>query len=94
MKCNASPGEDDIGQAYYKECDLSLIFALCDFYTHSMDNTEIPDEFLCSKVITIWKNKGSISDIKTHRSITLGSTGFKIQESVILSNIDDYLERN
>ena len=38
MKCNASPGEDDIGPAYYKECDLSLTFALCDFYTYSMDN--------------------------------------------------------
>ena len=92
MKRNAAPGPDGIGPAYYKEADISLIFALCDLYTHCMDNTEFPDDFLCSKVITLWKNKGSISDIKTHRGITLCNIPVKICESVILNDINDHLE--
>ena len=92
MKRSAAPGPDGIGPAYYKEADISLIFALCEFYTQCMDVTELPESFLCSKVITIWKNKGSISDIGTHRGITLCNIPLKICESVILSVLNAYLE--
>ena len=94
MRRSASPGADEFGPAFYKECDLSMIFALCDFFTHSMQSSEIPDSFLCAKVVPIWKQKGSISDIKTHRGVTLGDTGFKVQESVIMSEINEHLEKN
>ena len=94
MNTNASPGEDGIGPIYYKNCDLSVIFALCDLYQTSFDNTDIPSAFLTSKVIPLWKNKGSISDLKNYRGITLGCTGYKPQEIIILSEIDEHLENH
>ena len=92
MNTNASPGADGIGPIYYKNCDLSIVFALCDLYQTSFDNTIMPEAFLIGKVIPLWKNKGSISDLKNYRGITLGCTGFKPQEMIILATIDEHLE--
>ena len=94
MKTNTSPGSDTFGPIYYKNCDLSVIFALCDLYQSSFDNTIMPTNFLVNKVIPLWKNKGSSADMKNYRQITLGNTPYKIKEKVILTEIDDHLHRH
>ena len=58
-----------------------------------MEKTVLPDLFLISKVITLWKNKWQISDISTHRGITLGNIPIKIMEAVIMMRINEHLER-
>ena len=94
MKIDSSPGKDRIGAKYYKNADLSVVFALTDLYNHSMKNTDIPTDFLNSMVIPIWKNKGSISDISKYRQITMEITGFKIMIALITHRINAHLEEN
>ena len=94
MNPNASPGYDEINAKFYKECDLSIIFALADLYDHSIQNTVLPEDFLVSKSIPLWKNKGSVGDIKTYRNITMGNTGIKVMESVMISDIDDHITQH
>ena len=94
LKTNTSPGSDSFGPIYYKGCDLSVIFALCDLFQTSFDNIIMPRNFLENKVIPLWKNKGSISDLKNYRQITLGNTPYKIQEKVMLNEIDAHLSNH
>ena len=92
LKTNSAPGHDGIGPIFYKKADLSLVFALADLYTTCFENRQLPSDFLTSKVISIWKNKGQISDITTFRGITLCIIAFKIMESIIIWAINKYLE--
>ena len=92
MKRSAAPGEDQIGPIFYKEANQTLVGALATLYQNIMSTCDIPPAFYQSKVIPLWKSKGSISDIDTFRQISLGCTGIKVMESVILTDINDHLE--
>ena len=94
LKTDSAPGSDGLGPIYYKNGDLSLVFALSDLYQHAFDNCDLPLKFLVSKVIAIWKGKGLISDIDTYRCITLMCIAFKIMEKIIVWDIDSYLHTN
>ena len=91
LKADSSPGSDQLGPKYYKNCDISVIFALATLYNFMMQNCDIPLAFLDSMVIPIWKNKGSISDLLTYRQITLLITAFKIMESIIIKRIKAHI---
>ena len=92
LKTSSAPGHDGIGPIFYKKADLSLVFALADLYTTCFENLTLPKDFLVSKVISIWKNKGQISDITTFRGITLCIIAFKIMECIIVWAIVKHLE--
>ena len=92
MNPSASAGGDEIGPKFFKGADLSLVFALADLYQYCFDNTVMPNGFLESKVIALWKQKGAISDLQMYRAITIGNTGYKVKEIVMLKEIDDHLE--
>ena len=92
MKSDSSPGKDRIGPLYYKNCDISVVIALCELYNCMFENTEFPPDFLNSVVIPIWKNKGKQSDVCTYRQITLLCVAFKIMESIIIKRIKAHLE--
>ena len=88
MKRCAAPGNDRIGPVFYKECDISVVKALVDLFNHILTFNDLPGSFSESMVITLWKNKGLISDILTYRGITLSCTALKIFESVIIDRLN------
>ena len=94
LKSDSAAGSDNIGPVFYKNADLSLIFALSDLYQSAFDNCDLPEKFLLSKCIAIWKQKGLISDILMYRCITLMCIGFKIMEKIINKDIVQYLIAN
>ena len=94
LKIDSAPGSDNIGPVFYKNADLTLIFALSDLFQQCFDNCVLPPKFLLSKVIAIFKNKGLICEIKNYRGITLMCIAFKIMEKIIVWEIDAYLIAN
>ena len=93
LKNGTAPGGDGLGPALFKNGGLSLTFALTDLYNHMMQTGDFPESFLTSKVIPLWKQKGDISDADKYRCVTIGQTGLKIGERVVLSEIDDHFDR-
>ena len=94
MKRSSAPGADNIGPILYKEAHNTIKEALVIIFNDIMATGDFPDDFLESMVIALWKNKGSISDLSTFRQITLSCTGVKVFESVIITEINDHLERH
>ena len=94
MKRTAASGHDDLGPALLKESHLSVKFALTDLFNNLMENSDFPDDFLTSKVIPLWKNKGSKSDLRTYRQVTIGSSTYKVCESVVIDEINEHFDSN
>ena len=94
LKNNTAPGSDGLGPALFKNGCVSLPFALADLYNHTMETRDFPGDFLTSKVIPLWKQKGDISDADKYRCVTLGQTGLKIGERVVLTEIDEHFDRH
>ena len=92
MNRSAAPGDDSLGPALLKEAHLSVAFALTDLFNNLMDKSDFPDDFLVSKVVPLWKQKGSKSDLKTYRQVSLGNSTFKVGESVVVDEINDHLD--
>ncbi len=67
---------------------LSLLFQLC------FAVGELPEQFLTSKVIPIYKSKGCPSQLKNYRPISLLSGLAKILDAMIAFQLSQYLESN
>ena len=92
MNRTAASGEDGLGPALLKEAHLSVYFALTDLFNNVMEKSDFPEDFITSKVIPLWKQKGSKSDMKMYRQVTLGCSTFKVGESIMVDEINEHLD--
>lgn len=77
VKNNKSPGDDLIINEYI----CSTVDLLCDVYVY-LFNLILPEAWLIGNVIQVFKNKGSKSEPKNYRPITLLSCLGKIFISI------------
>ena len=86
-----SIGPDGIAPRVLKNCCDSLCVPLSMLFAQSMESGSIPNEWKSGLVTPIYKNKGSRSDPKNYRPITITSAVGKVFEHIINSDLVDYL---
>lgn len=93
LKVEKSPGPDMIHSKVLKELAPQLSKALKYIFDMSLCACDIPDEWKCSTVCTIFK-KGSKSSVSNYRPISLTCIVCKILESFIREHILSYFKKN
>ena len=87
---STSPGPDNIPPIFYKQAAVSMAFPLSILFRTYIDLHEIPSEWKLS-IITPKFKKGLPSDPSNYRPISLTCTCCKIMESIITSELLQYL---
>ena len=90
LKSNSAAGPDKIPPIFYRKSASSICFPLSILLRSFVDLHEIPDEWRVSIVIPKFK-KGSPSTVSNYRPISLTCTACKILESLIASDLLNYL---
>ena len=67
---------------------------LADLFNKSVNDGYFPKELKTAKIIPLYKNKGSISDVANYRPISMLSVFSKIFEKLIHRQISDFFDSN
>ena len=86
-------GPDGIPNAVLKHCAKQISPSLSVIYQHSLDNGELPHDWLNANITSVFK-KGDRHSPENYRPISLTSVPCKILEHVIYSHLMEHLQRN
>ena len=90
---NSSMGEDCIHPKLLKSLSHELSFPLCIIFKNSLETGFLPNEWLSSLVVPIYK-KSQRYDPLNYRPISLTSVPCKVLEKLIVSHITEFIETN
>jgi hypothetical protein len=93
LKPSTSFGPDGIPNFLLKQLAHILCVPLSYIFESSFTSSSLPKQWLQASVSPIFK-KGSTSDANNYRPISLTCTSCRVMESIISSNIADYLNTN
>lgn len=82
-----SAGPDKVPNIILKKCALTLAEPLSIIYEVSFRTNQLPNDWLKSVVIPIFKNKGSRDNIENYRPISLTCTSCRVMEKIIKDSI-------
>ena len=94
MNADSSPGFDKIYPKLVKNIAPYIIKPLHKIFTRSMHESTIPEDWLTSIIIPIFKKNGKPSLCSSYRPINLTSCVSKILERVIYQKMLAYLKSN
>jgi hypothetical protein len=92
LKLNKGAGPDDIHPRFLYELRSIISKPLCKIFNTSLNLGCLPDDWRCANVTPLFK-KGSKSETKNYRPVSLTSIPCKILESIIKDNIDKHLQK-
>ena len=90
LKTNKSPGPDDLHPKLLFELSKIISKPLAKLYTLSLNSGLIPNDWKLAHVTPLFK-KGSKSECKNYRPVSLTSILCKILESIIKDSINEHL---
>ena len=90
LKNNKASGEDLIINEYLKHSAPKMIQLYVKIFNAVFDSGKLPEKWIIGNIIPIYKNKGSKSDPKNYRPITLVSCFGKLFTSVINERLQNY----
>ena len=93
LKDNKSPGPDGLHSYVLKSCAHTLCAPLTKLFQQSLAEGILPDEWKQAYVIPVLK-KGSGHKVTNYRPISLTSIVVKILESVICTELLNFLSEN
>ena len=91
LKSDKSPGPDSLHPAMLKKLAGVLCTPLATLFNLSLKSGQLPDDWKCANVTAIHK-KGNRSDVGNYRPVSLTSVPCKIMESLIRSQMLDFLD--
>lgn len=89
-----SPGPDGVPNAFLKRYAQQLSPLLQKIFSLSLETASVPADWLCAKVIPIFKKNGNKLLVNMYRPISLTSCCCKLMEHIINKAIVSYLEKN
>ena len=92
LKKNESPGPDEIHPKLFYELRLYITKPLAKLFNLSLKYGIVPEDWRNAKVTPLFK-KGSKSDVKNYRPVSLTSIPCKILETIIKENINIHLDK-
>ena len=93
-KSNSSPGEDEICYEMLKHLPKSSIFVLQTMFNQIWENGILPTSWTHSIVLPIRKQMQDPSLLDSHRPIALTNAMCKINERLIATRLNWFMERN
>lgn len=93
IKCNKSPGPDQVHPRVVSELKDSLCKPLTQLFNLSLSTGVLPDDWKVSNITVIHK-KGSKMDVSNYRPISLTSVICKLFESLIRDKLLEYFSYN
>ena len=94
LKNNKACGLDNINNEYIKSTIDVLLPVYVNLFNSILDSGEIPNDWLLSKIIPIFKNNGSPNDPANYRGITLLSCLSKLFTSIINNRLCEVVHIN
>ena len=93
MDSSKAPGLDEISSKFLKDGTELLALPLCNLVNLSIKQSLFPDQCKIAKLKTLFK-KGSKSEPKNYRPISLLPVASKIIEKTIQIQTQKYLDKN
>ena len=94
LNINKSSGSDGIPNKILKMIAIFVKEPLTKLFNKSLNNGKYPSVWKHAKITPIFKNKGTPSDIKSYRPISLLPSMSKIFEKIIFNRIYEHLTFN
>ena len=91
LKVNKAPGPDNLLNEFIQKGGKELQETLINIFIEIFNTEQIPKDWNKTNIISIYKDKGNIEDLKNHRGISLSSNILKIFEKVINNRITKIL---
>ena len=88
-----APGNDGIPPEFIIHCKTTLLLPLHEVLCQRWQEGAVPQDMRDSKIITLYKNKGEMSDCNNYRGISLLSIVGKVFAWVILIRLQKLAER-
>ena len=87
LKKNKAPGPDGITNELYGLLDTEGELNLLQLYNDILTTPQIPEEWYLATVVSIFKGKGSDTDVGNYRPISLLNASYKILASMIQTRL-------
>ena len=87
LKKNKAPGPDGITNELYGLLDTEGELNLLQLYNDILTTPHIPEEWYLATVVSIFKGKGSDTDVSNYRPISLLNASYKILASLIQTRL-------
>ena len=87
FKRRKAPGPDEIPMEVFKEMNRANLEEVLNILNQWWNEEEIPEEELQARVVWIFKNKGSTSDVENYRPISLTNSIYKIFTAILKKRI-------
>ena len=94
MKPKLSFGPDEIPMFFLKQLSTTIASPLSILFNWSFNSALCPSLFLKTRVIPVFKRKGSRSDIQNYRPISIGSAIAKLMEKMVTNRLLSFLTKN
>ena len=94
MNANSGPGFDGIFPKFIKNLAPFLIKPLCKIFNMSLNSGKVPEDWISSIIIPIYKRNGKPSLSASYRPINLTSCVSKIFERILYGKIMEFLLEN
>ncbi|KAK3099742.1 hypothetical protein FSP39_008878 [Pinctada imbricata] len=89
---NKACGDDNIYNEYIKSSQVKMIEVFIQLFNVILDTGKMPDVWLSGNIIPIFKNKGSKSEAKNYRPITIVSCLGKLFTSILNDRLQRFSE--
>ena len=93
LAAGKAPGSDGIPPDLLKPCKITLLHSLHVLLCQCWQEGAVPQDMRDAKIITLFKNKGEMSDCNSYRGISLLSVIGKVFAKVILIRLQKLAER-
>ena len=90
----SSAGQDGIPGHLLKNYADSLAGSICDIFNASIQQAAFPNEWKKTNISAVWKNKGSKSDPRNYRPISIIPIMGRLLEKAIATQLTSYCNAN
>ena len=94
ISSSSSPGISDIHPKILKLIPDTLIPVYNNLFNYCLTTNTIPDEWKSAVVTPLYKNKGSRTDMKNYRGISILTPISKVFERLLSNQITEYFDKN
>ena len=92
LKWKSGAGPDEIKPLVIKKCSSAMVWPIWLLYQKSFDEGKIPEAMKLSRVVPVYKRKGSKTDVKNYRVVAIQPVTMKIHEMAVKSKLSEIVQ--
>ena len=91
LSIDKSPGDDGISTEFYQAFNLAIVPILTEVFNNIWLNDEMPSSMKNGIIQLIYKKKGTVTNLKDWRPITLLNLDYKILTKILANHLNSVL---